>query len=602
VSGAVNLNSATQTAASLTGASTGILTLNGTALTVSGGAAAYAGRITGTGSVTKTGIGLLTLSGATNNFSGGLNVNGGGVALAHANAAGGVAGGPITVTNNALLSLSANIVNPVNLNGATVTTTAVSTPTAAAIFTVTGNNTVRTGTGGGNDLILAGRLEGTGNIILANSNGTSPDTQAFRLRGTASAYSGTITLNQASKFEIQNTTATGSPMGTGTLVMTGGTINTTNGGTYSLVNLRNNRSGSGGTTFGNNVQITGTGSVLFNALGSATAGSTTTMGDLLIGNGQIAMVGATSATSAFNVNFPTVHLTGGNATFAPRPVGNTNFVTNTTLTLGAISENVSNSGITMNGASTLTLTGTNTYTGPTSLLTGTTVLGASASIADSSAITVASGATFTATAVGTLAIPSSQILTANGTVNATLGLSGELRGSGSVTGPVTALEGSQVSPGNSAGILSIGNFDLQTGSILNIELGKATAGSPPVAGTDYDRLTVSDFTVGAVTTVNLAGSLSLTIGAGIETGDIFTIIFNAGGDFVSGSFAGLANGSMFNAGGQEFQISYGDDVFTPEFELSGGNDVSILAVPEPSAMLMLLGGLAACAMRRRRTA
>lgn len=596
-SGAVTLNSATQAVASLNGANTGVLTLNGTALSIAG-AGTHAGQITGNGSITKTAAGTLTLSGTTNNFSGGITVNAGAVALANATAGG---TGAISVSNNAILSLSGAAANAINLNGAILGVSSGSTLTNAATVTVTGNNIVRTFnpiTGAtGNDLILSGLLQGTGNITVANANGALPDGTGFRLRGGASSYSGTITLNQSSKFEIQTSLASGSQMGTGKLVMTGGTINATNGGSFSLVNLRNNHGG-GSTNLGNNVEIAGTGSVLFNMLGNALAGSTTTMGDLLIGNNQTAIVGA-SAGNVYNLFFPTVHLTGGNATFAPRPAGNTNYVVNDTLTLGTITENTVGAGITMNGLSTLTLTGVNSYTGATSLLNGTTVLGPGASIATSSSITVAPTATFNVND-GTLAVPAAQTVTVNGTMNSAIGLSGTLAGSGAVNGAVTALTASHIAP---VGLLSIGNLDLQGGSSLDLDLAKAVPGTIPTAGADYDQLSVSDFSFGLTPTVSLSGNLNLTLGSGIEFNDIFTIVRNNGFDALTGTFSGLANGATFTVGGQQFQISYGDDALTPAFELTGGNDVSLLAVPEPGSLTLVLGGIALCALgRRRRTA
>jgi len=53
---------------------------------------------------------------------------------------------------------------------------------------------------------------------------------------------------------------------------------------YSDINVRNNSLGN--ITFGNNVEISGTGLVLMNPLGTAPVNAVTTMGNLKIGGGQ----------------------------------------------------------------------------------------------------------------------------------------------------------------------------------------------------------------------------------------------------------------------------------------------------------------------------
>ena len=67
------------------------------------------------------------------------------------------------------------------------------------------------------------------------------------------------------------------------------------------------------------------------------------------------------------------------------------------------------------------------------------------------------------------------------------------------------------------------------------------------------------------------------------------------------SFFGREQGDIFTRDGQAWQISYFDDASTPGiFELSGGNDVALLAVPEPGSVMLILCGVALLPMRRRR--
>ena len=81
-------------------------------------------------------------------------------------------------------------------------------------------------------------------------------------------------------------------------------------------------------------------------------------------------------------------------------------------------------------------------------------------------------------------------------------------------------------------------------------------------------------------------------------GTTFTIINNEGGSAVSGTFAGLAEGAVFAAGGQLYKISYvGGD----------GNDVTLTSVPltineGPQTPSVTDGGTAyATGQLRRRT-
>ena len=110
----------------------------------------------------------------------------------------------------------------------------------------------------------------------------------------------------------------------------------------------------------------------------------------------------------------------------------------------------------------------------------------------------------------------------------TVNTGGTLQGIGSMAGKVTVAAGGILSPGNSPGTLSVGSLALNSGSQLKIELGGN------VTGVEYDSLMVA----GAA---NLGGTLDVSLidlGSGVfapGAGDEFTIIEAAGG--VSGTFA-----------------------------------------------------------------
>ena len=159
---------------------------------------------------------------------------------------------------------------------------------------------------------------------------------------------------------------------------------------------------------------------------------------------------------------------------------------------------------------------------------------------------------------GTLAINEGATLSGNGTAIRSVFVSGTL------------------APGAPVGTLSTGpltmNFNRST---LALTLDSPTA---------FDRVSVTGgVSLSPFSTVNLA----LTLGFDPrDFADAFTIILNDGTDPVDGRFTVAGNildeGERFAAGGQEWEIRYtGGD----------GNDVALLAVPEPSAgIAALLGG------------
>jgi autotransporter-associated beta strand protein/VCBS repeat-containing protein len=186
------------------------------------------------------------------------------------------------------------------------------------------------------------------------------------------------------------------------------------------------------------------------------------------------------------------------------------------------------------GTVTLILSGSNTYTGPTTITNG--VLEVDGSIA-SSAVTVQDA--------------------------------GTLDGSGT-TGAVTVQAGGTLSPGVNAGILHTGNAALTTDAQFTIQIGGTAAGQ-------FDQLQVT----GGIDLGGATLSGSLISGFTPTNGDSFTIIDNDGtADAVTGTFAGIAEGGFVGIGGRAFQVTYaGGD----------GNDVVLTAVPSPPLTLTGLG-------------
>ncbi|MDP4646533.1 MAG: autotransporter-associated beta strand repeat-containing protein [Akkermansiaceae bacterium] len=226
----------------------------------------------------------------------------------------------------------------------------------------------------------------------------------------------------------------------------------------------------------------------------------------------------------------------------------------------SISGVISNGGLTFIGVGsgdaadagrTLTLTGVNSYTGATNVTSGTLII--DGNIVTSTLTTVASGAT--------------------------------IGGSGT-TGALTIDSGGFHNPGNSPGIMNVnGNYSLAGTLIAEIEGNTAGIGG-------YDQVNVTGDVV-------ISGSLSAMFTGGTYTaGDLLFLVTNDGTDAISGAFTGLNQGDVVtNSGGFDWVISYLADSVGNSF--TGGNDIALQAVPEPSVALLTCLGVLALLRRRR---
>ena len=579
---------------------------------------------------TKAGTGTMTLSG-TNSYSGATTINGGTLKISADNNLGAVPGGATagqltfgggtlaTTTSFALSSnrgIAFNSTGTIDVaSGTTLTYGGIAagagglTKTSAGTLTISGANTY-----GGATTISLGTLKlGANNSVPSGSALTATGT--FDLAGFADtigslAGGGTVTNSSATASTLtaggDNTSTTFS----GVIQNGSGTVAITKSGTGTMT-LSGTNTYSGVTTINAGTLQIANGGNLGAVPGSPTPGL------LTFGGGTLA------TTTSFALS--------SNRGIAFNSTGTIDVAPGTTVSYGGIATGAG--GLTKTNTGTLSLSGTSTYTGATTINAGTLqivdggnlgavpgsptpgqltfgggTLATTTSFALSSnrgiafnstgTIDVASGTTVSyggiAAGAGGLTKTSAGTLTLSGTntysgtttvsagtllVNGSQGSSaislngGTLGGSGTVGAITSTASGGTIDPGTTTGILSSGNVNWSTGSpTFLVQLNGTTA------GTGYDQLSTSG-------TINLTGAtLSGAVGFTPTNGSNFTIINNTGGSAITGTFSGLAEGATVSLSGWSFKISY----------LGGSGHSVVLTAGTP--VLALVGSVSPPAM------
>ena len=516
ISSAGSLNSGNYAGAIAVTAATSTLQYSSSA------AQTFSGNITGSGALTKdTGTAsTLTLSG-TNTYSGATTISAGTLRLG----AGGTAG---------------------SLN----TSSAISVASGST-FSVNQSDTVTQGTD-----FSGAAISGAGGFMQAGAGTTTLNA--------ANTFGGGVTIKNGT-LESKTTTTT---LGTGTVTM-GGTGST--GSTY-LTGQNNSNA------FVINAPDSGTVAIGANGAGSAftLSGGITLNGNLTIQTYNNIINGTTKAQSGFtggitgtgNVILNNNGLAANTITMSTSAINHTGSLTlqgtatgNTTISAN-IGSNVT--GVTQNSAtSRLVLSGTNTYTGATTVSAGT--LAVNGSLANTST---------------------------------TVGSGGTLQGSGSMGGSVTVQSGGTIAAGNSIESLTTGALTLQAGSTFAYEIDNDAAAG--VAGdlTAVTGILTLDLGNAALLTLGELGSGSWTIG------EKLTLISYSGawnGGLFSYSSSTLADDSTINFSSMEWLFNYNDAAAGTNYtgDLTGSSYVTMTAIPEPNAAA-LVGGFGMLALLRRR--
>jgi fibronectin-binding autotransporter adhesin len=432
---------------------------------------------------------------------------------------------------------------------------------------------------GGGVLELGGVSAYTGSTAINNGilrlttgNDRLPTGTVVSLGQAASANLGTLDLNGRNQEIAGLSSTSGTNAGTNTnevnsVAAATLTINTAAATSYTYSDGTAANSGviSGAISL---VKVGG-GTQILGGTNTYTGGTTVSGGTLTLGHatntlanaGAVTVSGGTLALGTNSDTVGAVTLSSGSITSTTGVLtGSSYSLTNT----GSISARLGGSGaLTKTGAGTATLSGANTYSGGTTVNAGVLVVTAFGSLGTS-------GSDISVAASGELRVN-------GGVTGKDINIAGSLTGSGFITGTVNVLDGGKIAAGNSLGELSVtGDVDFTSGSIFDVQI---DASSMPL---DSDTLVVSG-------TLNLLSGSLLNLAtinnSAVALNETVTI---AQFGSRTGFFSNYANGSTFSDGLNIWQINYGT------------NAITLTAVPEPSAFLLVGSVLALAAGRRRR--
>jgi autotransporter-associated beta strand protein/parallel beta-helix repeat protein len=561
----LDLNGNPQTIGSLSGSGT---VLNSAALTVGTDSTdtTFSGTVTGSGDLLKTGVGTLTLAGS-NTYNGKTYINAGILQVGNYGSTGTLGLGDVVDNATLMFSLSgtATVANNISGNGNL-------TQAGLGTLVITGSNTYTGGTYiDGGTLQLAGgpnRLPAGTEVSLRTGvldlNGNSQAIGSLNYPAGAQGGSGasqvTLGTGTLSIGDGTNSNYGGNISGSGSLILIGsGTVSLSGTNTYS-----------GGTTvsagnlaLGSTASIPATGKILVQSGGALNVGGAYSTVTAWLNAGAIApaSAGAVALISGSNENINLA--TAGGGAYAQislgsvgantysgtlTPAGNTYYLGGGGGTLlmansGAVVNSTSARGLVVNG--NVTLSGSNSYGGGTTLNAGTLNIAGDTSLGTAPAspatnLTFAGNATLQAGAPNiTLAATRNMVI--NSGVTATLGTNG---GSMTIAGAV----------GGSGGLAIVG------GGVLTLSNSSTFSGGAQInAGT----LNLAHPLAVENSTVNLSSSGALSFAAGNTSPTL-------------GGLAGAGNVVLATAASQAVTLNVGNNGQSATYSgnLSGGGGLT----------------------------
>ena len=566
---------------------------------------AFAGDIGGTGSLTKTGAGTLTLTG-TNSYTGGTTISAGTLVGDTDSLTG-------NITNNAALAFSqaADGTFSGDISG-----TGSFAKTGAGVLTLSGNNSYTGTTTLSSGTLKAGAAQVLGtNSAVSLAAATTLDLNGFdqtvgSLSGTGNVSLGTAALSVGG--DNSSTAYGGSMSGSGSLTKTGsGTLTLTGSNSYT-----GGTTIAGGTLVGNSDSLTGNiannAALTFNQTAAGTyTGNITGTGSLTkTGSGTLTLTGANSYAGGTTVSGGT--LAGNTASLTGDITNNAALAFNQTAD-GTYAGNIGGTGsFTKTSSGTLTLSGSNSYTGGTTVSAGelagdTTSL--TGDITDHAKLTfnqtwddsfsgaISGTGSLTKTGSGTLTLSGSNSYTGGTTISGgalvgnTTSLSGDITDNAALTFNQTAdgvfagnISGSGSFTKAGAGTLTLSGTNSYTGGTL-VSNGKLIGNSASLTGaiTNNAALVFDQATDGAFSgsisgtgtvTKSGGGRLDLAAGSSISAA---SLVVEAGHLAINGDASGtqvmVAEGASLGGNGH-----FGGLTLGPGATVAPGNSIGTLNV------------------------